>query len=152
VLLRRSEKVKIVKNRRVLGNDSGRGRQVVRIAAFVLTVVGMAAAIGRHGHSPLHSVAALGMGTIMLALLLDPELTCPTVWSPYGTSNSAQSPTLENLSTIQAGTPQGDFQPKGVSAFETATGEKVTVNFAGVDIPKVYETSVAGKKKHTSCL
>ena len=35
----------------------------------------MAAALGRHGRSPLHSVAALVMGTIMLALLLDPAFS-----------------------------------------------------------------------------
>jgi multiple sugar transport system substrate-binding protein len=64
-----------------------------------------------------------------------------------GTSNSAQSSTLTVLSNVQEGTPQAAVQSKVVSAFEKATGAKVKVNYAGVDIPKVYETSVAGKKE-----
>jgi hypothetical protein len=44
----------------------------MRIAALALSVIGMIAALGRHARSPVHAVAALGMGTIMLALLVAP--------------------------------------------------------------------------------
>ncbi|MFM9921027.1 ABC transporter substrate-binding protein [Lacisediminihabitans sp. H27-G8] len=62
-----------------------------------------------------------------------------------GSSGSAK--TLSILSNVQPGTPQAKVQARVVAAFEKATGAKVKVSSAGVDIPKVYETSVAGHKE-----